>query len=72
MAIHHGLVLAAPVAEIVVDLLQCLFVVAPFALEGDGEVFIGMGVVERKGAGVVRRGCVVDRSGSRQQQQGWQ
>jgi len=46
VTIHHGLVLAAPVAEIVIELLQRLFVIAPVALEGDGEVFVGMGVVE--------------------------
>ena len=35
-AIHRGLILAAPVAEIMVELFQRLFVVAPVALEGDG------------------------------------
>src|SRR5476649_2662273 len=69
MTIHRGLVLAAPVAEIVVELLQRLFVVAPVTLEGDGEIFIGMGVVERERAGFVERGRIVDRSGSGEQQQ---
>ena len=69
VTIHRGLVLAAPVAEIMIELLQRFFVVAAVALEGDGEVFVGMGVVEREGAGFVQRGGVVDRSGSRQQQQ---
>ena len=72
MTIHRGLFLAAPVAEIVIELFQRLFVVTPVALEGDGEVFIGMGVVERKGAGFVQRGRIMDRSGSRQEQQGCQ
>ena len=72
MTIHRGLVLAAPVAEEVIELLQRLFVVAAVALEGDGEVFVGMGVVERKGAGFVQRGRVMDRSGSQQEQQGSQ
>ena len=68
MTIHRGLVLAAPVAEKVIELLQRFFVVASVALEGDGEIFLGMGVVERQGAGFIERGRVVDRSGSRQQQ----
>ena len=72
VTIHRGLVLAAPVAEIVIELLQRLFVIAPVTLEGDGEIFIGMGVVERKGAGFVQRGRIVDRSGPRQEQQGCQ
>ena len=67
--IHRGLVLAAPVAEKVIELLQRVFVVAAVTLEGDGEIFVGMGVVEREGAGFVQRGRVVDRSGSGKQQQ---
>ena len=43
----------APVAQVMVGLLQRLFVVAAVTLEGDGEVFAGMGVVERQGAGFV-------------------
>jgi len=66
VTIHHGLVLGAPVPKIVVELLQRLFVVAPIALEGDGEVLVGVGVVERKGAGFVLGGRIVDRSGSEQ------
>ncbi len=69
MPVHHGLVLAAPVAEIVIELFQRRFVVAAVALEGDGEIFAGMGVVERKRAGFVQRGRVMDRSRSHQQQQ---
>jgi hypothetical protein len=39
----------------VIDLLERFFVVAAVALEGDGEVFVGMGVVEGEGAGFVQR-----------------
>src|ERR1700682_957215 len=49
VTIHRGLLLAAPVAEIVIELLQRFFVIASVALEGDGEIFIRMGMVERKG-----------------------
>jgi hypothetical protein len=59
VGVHHRLVLAAPVAEIVIELLQRLFVIAPVALEGDGEVFIGMGVVEGERAGLVLGGRVM-------------
>ena len=52
-----------------IELLQRFFVIAPVTLEGDGDIFIGMGVVERKGAGFVERGRIVDRSGSHQEQQ---
>src|ERR1700733_13650121 len=69
MTIHRGLVLGAPIAQIVIELLQRLFVIAPVTLEGDGEVFARMGVVERKGAGLVQRAGVVDRSSAGQQQQ---
>ena len=69
LTIHRGLVLAAPVAEEVIELLQRLFVVAPVALEGDGEVFVGMGVVEGEGAGFVQRGRVMDRAGAGEEQQ---
>ncbi len=70
--IHRGLFLAAPVAKEVIELLQRVFVVAPVALEGDGEVFVGMGVVEGKGTGFVQRGRVVHRPGSGKEQQGSQ
>ena len=69
MTIHRGLVLAAPVAEEVIELLQRFFVIAAVALEGNGEVFVGMGVVEREGAGFVQRGRVVDRACSSDEQQ---
>ena len=69
VTIHHRLVLVAPVAQEVIELLQRGFVVAAIALEGDGEVFAGMGVMEGEGAGFVQRGGVVNRAGARQQQQ---
>ena len=68
MTIHRGLVLAAPVAKEVVDLLKCVFVVAAVPLEGDGEVFAGMGVVKREGAGFGCRRGVMDRTGPGHQQ----
>ena len=67
--VHRGLFLAAPVAEEVIELFQRFFVIAPVALEGDGEIFVGMGVVEREGAGFVERGRILNRPGSCQQQQ---
>jgi hypothetical protein len=51
-----------------IELLQRLFVVTPVALEGDGEVFAGMGVVERKGAGLVPGGRVMHRACAGEQQ----
>ena len=69
VTIHRGLVLAAPVAEEVIELLQRLFVVAAVALEGDGEVFVGMGVVEGKRAGLVQRGRIMHRPGAGKEQQ---
>ena len=69
MPIHRGLVLAAPVAEEVIELLERLFVVAAVALEGDGEVLVGMGVVEGEGAGFVQRGRIMHRAGAGEQQQ---
>ena len=69
-AVHRGGVLAAPVAQEVIEFLQRGFVVAAVALEGDGEVFAGMGVVEGEGAGVAVGGGVVDGAGiGRDQQQ---
>ncbi len=69
MGVHHRLVLGTPVAEVMVELLQRRFVVASIALEGDGEVFVGMGVVERKGAGLIRRGRIMDGACAGNQQQ---
>jgi len=55
------LFLAAPVAEIVIELLQGFFVIAPVTLEGDGDVFLGMGGDGRKGCGFrSARGRIVD------------
>ena len=68
VTIHRGLVLAAPVAEEIIELLERFFVVTPVALEGDGEVFVGMGVVEGKGAGFVQRGRVMHRACSGEEQ----
>ena len=52
-----------------IDLFQRFFVVAPIALEGDGEVFVGMGVVEGKGAGFVQCGRIMHRACAGEQQQ---
>ena len=64
MTVHDRLVLVTPVAEIVIELLQRRFVVAPVPLEGDGQVFAGMGVMEGEGAGLVFRGRIMDRAGA--------
>ena len=69
MPIHRGGVLAAPVAEEVIELLESFFVVAAVALEGDGEIFVGMGMVEGEGAGFVQRGGIMHRACSGEQQQ---
>src|SRR5436305_10401941 len=69
VTIHRGLFLAAPVSKIMIELLQRRFVIAPVALESDSKVFFGVGVVERKRAGLVQRSGIVDRTGSRQEQQ---
>ena len=60
MAVHHGLVLRPPVAQVVVELLQRVFVVTTVALEGDGEIFVRMGVMEGEGAGFVGGGGIMD------------
>ncbi|MFK4537784.1 hypothetical protein ABIA00_005967 [Bradyrhizobium ottawaense] len=59
-AVHDRLVLGAPVAQEVIELLQRRFVIAAITLEGDGQVFAGMGVVEGEGLGFAQRGGVVD------------
>ena len=51
-----------------IDLPQGLFVVAAVALEGDGEVFARMGVVEGQRTGFVQGARVVDRADSTEQQ----
>ncbi|MGY4482350.1 hypothetical protein ACVWWR_001541 [Bradyrhizobium sp. LM3.2] len=60
VTVHDRLVLGAPVAQEVVELLQRRFVVTPVALEGDGKVFAGMGVVEGERLGLVQRGRIVN------------
>ena len=69
MRVHRGRILAAPVAEEVVEFLQRVGVVATVALEGDGEVFAGMSVVEGEGAGVVAGGRVMHRACAGEQQE---
>ena len=69
MTIHRGLFLGTPVAEKVIELLQSRFVIAPVALEGDGEVFAGMGMMEGERAGLVECSRVSDGSGSSKKQQ---
>src|SRR5262249_30622326 len=68
--IHLGLFLGTPVAQEVVELLQRLFIVAPVALERDGEGFVGMGVVEGEGAGPVLGGRIAYSAGASEKQQG--
>ena len=68
MTIHGGLLLAAPVAEKVIELLQRGFVVTAVALEGDGQVFVGMGVMKRQRSCFVERGGIMHRSRARQQE----
>ena len=67
-AVHIGLVLAAPVAEEVVDLLHRVFVVSATALERDGQVFAGMGVVEGQRTAIAQRSGVMHRTGPGHQQ----
>ena len=46
MRVHLGLFFLAPVAQDPIDFLERLLVVAPVHLVGDGEVFIGVDVME--------------------------
>ena len=69
VAVHRGLVLRTPVPQEVIELLQRGLVVAAVTLEGDCEVFAGMGVVERQRAGFAKRGSIVNRSCAGKQQQ---
>ena len=62
MAIHGGLLLAAPVAEKVIELFQGAFVIAAVALEGDGQVFVGMGVMKGQRARFIQRRGIMHRS----------
>ena len=68
VGIHRSLFLGAPVTQEVVELLQGLFVKAAVALEGDGEVFAGMGVMEGERAGFVQGGRVGNGADSGEQQ----
>ena len=69
MRIHVGLLFLAPVAHEPVELLQRLVVVAAVTLEGDGDVFAGVDVMEGEGAGVAFGGGVLQRLIGAQQQQ---
>src|SRR4051812_14113541 len=53
--VHRGGFVLAPVTHDPVDLLQRLFVVLPILLEGDGQAFVGVDVVQVDGAGVAHR-----------------
>src|ERR1700739_755537 len=48
VTVPHRRLLCAPVAEIVIELFQRGFVIAAVALEGDAQVFAGMGMMEVK------------------------
>src|SRR5215831_6942932 len=65
--IHTDLLVAPPVAQQMVDLLERLFVVAPVALVGDGEVFAGMDVVQRYGPRVALGDGVLQTLAAQQQ-----
>ena len=69
--IHVGLLFLAPVAHEPIELLQRGLVVAAVALEGDGDVFAGMDVVESERAGVAFGDRVLQGTiGAHQQQPG--
>jgi hypothetical protein len=71
MRVHVRCLLLAPVAHEPVELLQRGFVVATVALEGDGDVFAGMDVMEGEGAGVAfRDGVLQEVAGAQQEQPG--
>jgi len=59
--IHAGFLAAAPVAQEPVELLERGLVVLAVALEGDGDVFVGVDVVHRDGAGVALGDGVLQR-----------
>src|SRR5262249_729322 len=54
LRVHLGGLVLAPVAQDPVDLLQRGVVVLAVALVGDGEVFAGVDVMQRNGAGVAQ------------------
>ena len=71
MRVHVGVCFLAPVAHEPVELLQRGLVVAAVALEGDGDVFAGMDVMEGEGAGVAFGDRVLQRVvGGEQEQAG--
>ena len=52
LRVHPRLVVVAPVAQEVVELLQPVLVVAAVALEGDGDGVVAVGVLQRDAARV--------------------
>jgi hypothetical protein len=57
VGVHLGRLILPPVAQKVVDLFQCILVVAAVHLVSDGEVFVGVHMVKRNCARfAVRRG----------------
>ena len=65
LRVHARDVVVAPVAQEVVELLQAVFVVAPVALEGDGDGVVAVGVLEGDRAGVAVGDQVLQRAGGR-------
>src|SRR5262249_50191365 len=65
-AVHVGLLVGAPVAEEVVELLQRVFVELTVLLVGDGEAVVAVGVVERQRARVAVRDSVLQAGVSEQ------
>ena len=59
MRVHLDRFFLAPVAQDPVDLLERLLVVAPVHLVGDGEVFVGMDVMEGEGARIALGGGIL-------------
>src|SRR6185312_13256448 len=52
LRVHLDRLVLAPVAHDPVDLLQSLFVVLAVLLVGNGEVFVGVDVMQNEGAGI--------------------
>ena len=71
MRVHVGLLFLAPVAHEPVELLQRGLVVAAIALEGDGDVFAGMDVMERTKCGCRLRRRRFAANGPRRTGTGW-
>jgi hypothetical protein len=57
--ILRNFLVAAPVAQDVVDFLQRFFVIAAVALVSDGEVFVGVNVMQRDCTGIAVRDRVL-------------